>query len=123
MFWYNQEATAFAAASGRSSTESLFDGVPVLMVSTRSSSREVRIRVPCFSVVYFSRGTLKKGKRALLGDLVNQVDVAFLCEQQPAQGGFLGELAHAFLAVSPEKPSRNPRKTAGVRKKRNKTEG
>ena len=35
----------------------------------RSSSREVRI--PLFSVVYFSRGTSppKKGKRALLGDL------------------------------------------------------
>ena len=32
----------------------------------------VRIRVPCSSVVYFSRGTLpptKVGKRALLGDL------------------------------------------------------
>ena len=39
---------------------------------TRSSSREVRIRVPCVSVVYFSKGTLpqKRGKRALLGDLV-----------------------------------------------------
>ena len=35
----------------------------------RSSNREVRIRVP---LVYFSRGSLppKKGKRALLGDLV-----------------------------------------------------
>ena len=41
------------------------------MCFTRSSSREVRIRVPFFSVVYFSRGTLppKKGKRELLGDL------------------------------------------------------
>ena len=41
---------------------------------TRSSSREVRIRAPTFffGVVYFSRGTLpqKKGKRALLGDLL-----------------------------------------------------
>ena len=38
--------------------------------ATRSSSREVRIRVP-FSVVYFSGGTLpqKKVKRALLGGL------------------------------------------------------
>ena len=40
----------------------------------RSSSREVRIRVPFvfFSVVYFSRGTLsqkRNGKRALQGDL------------------------------------------------------
>ena len=37
----------------------------------RSSSREVRIRVSFFSVVYFSRGTLppKTGKRALLGNL------------------------------------------------------
>ena len=46
----------------------------------RSSSREVRIRVPTFfSVVYLSRGTLpkktggepspQKGNRALLGDL------------------------------------------------------
>ena len=41
--------------------------------SARSSSRELRIRVPTFSVVYFSRGTLptKKGeRRALLGDLI-----------------------------------------------------
>ena len=40
---------------------------------TRSSSREVRRRVPDFSsVVYFSRGTPppKKGERATLGDLV-----------------------------------------------------
>ena len=40
---------------------------------SRSSRREVRIRIPDFasSVVYFSRETLpkKKGKRALLGDL------------------------------------------------------
>ena len=41
---------------------------------TRSASRvlrEVRIRVPTFSVVYFSRGTLpqKRGKRAPMGDL------------------------------------------------------
>ena len=39
---------------------------------SRSSSSEVRIRVPfVFSVVYFSRGTLptKKGKRALLGSI------------------------------------------------------
>ena len=42
---------------------------------TRSSSREVRLRVPdFFSVVCFSRETLptkKVGKRALLGDLVD----------------------------------------------------
>ena len=40
---------------------------------TRPSSREVRTRVPLFSVVYFSRGTLPTktvGKRALLGDPV-----------------------------------------------------
>ena len=39
-------------------------------IKSRSSSREVKIRVPTFSVVCF-RGTLpkKKGKRALLGDL------------------------------------------------------
>ena len=39
--------------------------------ASRSSSREVRIRVPCFSVVYLSRGTLppKKGNRTLLEDL------------------------------------------------------
>ena len=45
----------------------------------RSSSREVRIRVPfLFSVVYFSRGTLppkRNGfKRALLGDLDPQTN-------------------------------------------------
>ena len=36
----------------------------------RSSSREIRIRVPFLSVVYFNRGTLPKkqvGQRALLG--------------------------------------------------------
>ena len=32
-------------------------------VLTRSSNREVRIRVPFFSVVYFSRGTLPRGKK------------------------------------------------------------
>ena len=33
-------------------------------ITARSSSREVRIRVPFFSVVYFSRGTQpKKGVR------------------------------------------------------------
>ena len=39
----------------------------------KSSSREVRIKVPFFSVAYLSRGTLpqkKRGKPALLGDLV-----------------------------------------------------
>ena len=39
---------------------------------SRSSSREARVRVPFFSVVYFCRGNLppkKIGKRALLGDL------------------------------------------------------
>ena len=40
----------------------------------RSSSREVRIRVPFFSLGYFSRGTLppKKGREGhqFLGDLV-----------------------------------------------------
>ena len=36
----------------------------------RSSSGEGRIRVPFFSVVDFSRGSLsKKGQRAVLGDL------------------------------------------------------
>ena len=43
------------------------------LASSRPSSREVRIRVPdFFSAVYLSRRTLrqKKGKRALLGDLV-----------------------------------------------------
>ena len=42
-----------------------------LLGTPRSSSGEVRIRVPFFSVVYFSRGTLpqkRHGKRALLGD-------------------------------------------------------
>ena len=36
----------------------------------------VRIRVPTFSFVYFSRGTLpqQKGKRAPLGDLVSLRD-------------------------------------------------
>ena len=43
--------------------------------STRSSSREVRIRVPFFSVVYFSRGPLPTKKETVkvgtqLGDLV-----------------------------------------------------
>ena len=49
--------------------------IPILRsphLCAKSSSREVRIRVSTFSVVYFSRGTLppKRGKRALLGDLV-----------------------------------------------------
>ena len=43
-----------------------------VLLFSRSSSREVRIREPfLFAVVYFSRGTLPKkaGKHALLGDL------------------------------------------------------
>ena len=36
-------------------------GTWTLRDKPRSSSREVRIRVPFFSVVYFSRGTLVKG--------------------------------------------------------------
>ena len=45
--------------------------------SPRSSSGELRIRVPFFSLVYFSRGTLpKKGERRAL--LKNLVTVALL---------------------------------------------
>ena len=36
---------------------------------SRSSSREVRIRVPTFSVVYFSRGTPQKKNKSVQGHL------------------------------------------------------
>ena len=50
----------------------LFDNLCMGALKTRSSSREVRIRVPFFSAVYLSRGTLpqkRNGKRALLDDI------------------------------------------------------
>ena len=52
---------------------------------TRSSSREVRKRVPTFFCSLISRGTLppKKGKRALLGDLVMR---PMQFERGPAMG-------------------------------------
>ena len=55
-----------SARSGRPRCETVM-GVSL----TRSSSREVRIRVPFSSVLYFSRGTLppKKGKSGLLENL------------------------------------------------------
>ena len=55
---------------GQELTGALENGLPTQTRSTRSSSREVRIRV-FFSVVYFSNGPLptKRRERALLGDL------------------------------------------------------
>ena len=54
----------------------------------RSYSREVRIRVPVFSVVYFSRGTLpqKREKRALLGDLVALTSCCMAWDPELASG-------------------------------------
>ena len=40
---------------------------------TRSSSREVRIRVPLFAAVYFSRGTLPTKKETVKGHLVGDL--------------------------------------------------
>ena len=64
----------------------------------RSSSPEVRIRVPFFSVVHFSRGTLppKKGKRALLGDLANVIQ-CFLGQGEPRWKAWFPEAMPAVL--------------------------
>ena len=65
---------------------------------SRSSSKEVRIRVAdFFSVVYFSRGTLpKKDKSALLGDLVFEETLNKL---------LLGSSPQFHLQLVPEKKS------------------
>ena len=43
-------------------------------LTLRGFSRELRIRVPTFSVVYFSRGTLPTKKRGEKGHLAGDLD-------------------------------------------------
>ena len=63
------------------------------------SSREVRIRVPYFSVVYFGRGTLpKRGTRALLGDLVEKSRVV---HSQHPEGRSLLSTSKLCDSISP----------------------
>ena len=77
----------------------------------RSSSREFRIRVPFFSVVYSSGGTLspKTGKRALLGDLggrslfTGQAESKHLERKLPVMSlPFYKRWARDFLRGSPK---------------------
>ena len=53
--------------------------------TSRSSSREVRIRVPFFQDVYFSRGTLPTKKGVKKGTILDELDIrnAYGCHSAP----------------------------------------